>query len=55
MNRAVMPGPEHSTSLGNSSSGGHTPNAQDRAVTALILGIAGMMWFGWGQAQPPGS
>jgi hypothetical protein len=22
-------------------------------VTGLILGIAAMMWFGWGQAQPP--
>jgi hypothetical protein len=22
-------------------------------VTALILGIAAMMWFGWGQARPP--
>jgi hypothetical protein len=22
-------------------------------VTALILGVAAMMWFGWGQAQPP--
>lgn len=26
---------------------------RDLAVTALILGIAAMMWFGWGQAQPP--
>ena len=25
---------------------------RDLAVTALILGVAGMMWFGWGQAQP---
>jgi hypothetical protein len=26
---------------------------RDLAVTALILGVAAMMWFGWGQAQPP--
>lgn len=26
---------------------------RDLAVTALILGIAAMAWFGWGQAQPP--
>ena len=26
---------------------------RDLAVTALILGIAAAMWFGWGQAQPP--
>jgi hypothetical protein len=32
-------------------SAGGTP--RDLAVTALILGIAAMMWFGWGQAQPP--
>jgi hypothetical protein len=25
----------------------------DLAVTALILGVAATMWFGWGQAQPP--
>jgi hypothetical protein len=26
---------------------------RDLAVTAIILGIAGALWFGWGQAQPP--
>ena len=26
---------------------------RDLAVTALILAIAAVMWFGWGQAQPP--
>jgi hypothetical protein len=26
---------------------------RDLAVTALILGIAAVLWFGWGQAQPP--
>ena len=25
----------------------------DLSITALILGVAAMMWFGWGQAQPP--
>jgi hypothetical protein len=30
---------------------GATP--RDLAVTALILGIAAVMWFGWGQAEPP--
>ena len=25
----------------------------DLAVTALILGIAAVLWFGWGQADPP--
>lgn len=25
----------------------------DLSVSALILGFAAMMWFGWGQAQPP--
>jgi len=30
---------------------GGTP--RDLTVTALILGIAGALWFGWGQAQPP--
>lgn len=32
-------------------SAGATP--KDLAVTALILGIAAAMWFGWGQAEPP--
>lgn len=27
--------------------------SRDLAVTALILGIAAVLWFGWGQAQPP--
>ena len=26
---------------------------RDLSVSALILGFAAMMWFGWGQAQPP--
>jgi hypothetical protein len=26
---------------------------RDLSVSALILGIAGAMWFGWGRAQPP--
>jgi hypothetical protein len=26
---------------------------RDLAVTAVILGIAAALWFGWGQAQPP--
>jgi len=26
---------------------------RDLAVTALILDVAALMWFGWGQAQPP--
>jgi hypothetical protein len=26
---------------------------RDLTVTAVILGIAGALWFGWGQAQPP--
>ncbi len=26
---------------------------RDLAVTAVILGIAGAAWFGWGQAEPP--
>jgi hypothetical protein len=26
---------------------------RDLTVTALILGIAAALWFGWGQAQPP--
>jgi hypothetical protein len=26
---------------------------RDQAVTALILAIAAMAWFGWGQAEPP--
>jgi hypothetical protein len=26
---------------------------RDLTVTALILGVAGALWFGWGQAQPP--
>jgi hypothetical protein len=30
---------------------GGTPS--DRSVTAVILAIAGALWFGWGQAQPP--
>jgi hypothetical protein len=30
---------------------GATP--RDLAVTALILGIAAVLWFGWGQAEPP--
>lgn len=27
--------------------------ALDSATTALILGIAAMAWFGWGQDRPP--
>jgi hypothetical protein len=27
--------------------------ARDLTVTAVILGAAGALWFGWGQAQPP--
>src|SRR5215469_6484798 len=38
-----------------SSPTGPPRHALDRAVTALILGFAAMMWFGWGQAEPPGS
>jgi membrane protein implicated in regulation of membrane protease activity len=30
---------------------GGTPS--DLSVTALILAIAGALWFGWGQAEPP--
>jgi hypothetical protein len=26
---------------------------RDLAITSLVLGIAAMAWFGWGQAQPP--
>ncbi len=26
---------------------------RDLSVSALILGVAAMMWFGWGQSQPP--
>jgi hypothetical protein len=26
---------------------------RDLSVSALILGFAAMMWFGWGHAQPP--
>jgi hypothetical protein len=26
---------------------------RDLAVTAIILGVAAGLWFGWGQAQPP--
>ena len=26
---------------------------RDLSVSALILGFAAMMWFGWGQSQPP--
>ncbi len=26
---------------------------RDLTVTAVILGVAGALWFGWGQAQPP--
>ena len=26
---------------------------RDLTVTAVILGIAGALWFGWGQARPP--
>lgn len=29
-----------------------TSTARDLAVTAMILGVAGFMWFGWGQAAP---
>jgi hypothetical protein len=25
----------------------------DLAITALVLSVAAMAWFGWGQAQPP--
>jgi len=27
--------------------------AVDLAITALVLSVAAMAWFGWGQAQPP--
>ena len=27
----------------------------DLAITALVLSVAAMAWFGWGQAQPPPS
>src|SRR3954464_6382428 len=30
-----------------------TTYARDRAVTALILGIAAAAWFGWGHEGPP--
>ena len=30
-----------------------TGAALDRGATALILGVAAMMWFGWSQASPP--
>jgi hypothetical protein len=30
-----------------------TGAGRDRAVTGLILGIAGAAWFGWGQEGPP--
>jgi hypothetical protein len=26
---------------------------RDLSVSALVLGFAAMMWFGWGKAQPP--
>jgi len=26
---------------------------RDRAVTALVLAVAGIVWFGWGNAAPP--
>jgi hypothetical protein len=27
--------------------------AIDLAITAMVLGVAAIAWFGWGQAQPP--
>jgi hypothetical protein len=30
-----------------------TGAALDRGATALILGVAALMWFGWSQASPP--
>jgi hypothetical protein len=56
MNGVAGPGAQ-SAGRGQLASGpaGQTQHAHDRVVTALILGIAAMMWFGWGQAQPPGS
>ena len=33
----------------------HSPGAHrvDLAITALVLSVAAMAWFGWGQAEPP--
>lgn len=33
--------------------GGANGRAPDLAATAVVLGIAAIMWFGWGQASPP--
>jgi hypothetical protein len=32
---------------------GANGRAHDLAATAVVLGIAAIMWFGWGQAGPP--
>jgi hypothetical protein len=32
---------------------GSVTSGHDQAVTAMIMGIAGAAWFGWGQSRPP--
>jgi hypothetical protein len=43
----VIPGSTDSQPAGRPAGG---PSARDLATTALILGVAGLAWFGWGQA-----
>jgi hypothetical protein len=43
----VIPGSTDSQTAGRRAGG---PAARDLATTALILGVAGLAWFGWGQA-----
>lgn len=37
------------------SQAGATATVRDLCATALVLGVAGVMWFGWSQQGPPAS
>ena len=50
--RSVTAAPEQADRTPAGTPGG-TPS--DLSVTALILAVAGALWFGWGQAEPPAS
>lgn len=46
---------EVQSSLGAMTTASPAATVRDRAANALVLGIAGSMWFGWSQEGPPAS